>query len=70
MISPCIGICKLEENICTGCGRTSSEIQEWRGGDEETHKKILTESVARLDKYAYGHWVNKYKAKVKRLKGK
>ena len=42
MISPCIGICKLEENICTGCGRTSSEIQEWRGGDKETHKKILT----------------------------
>ena len=68
MISPCIGRCTLEENTCIGCGRTSSEIQEWRGGDDETHERILKESVARLDNYAYTHWVNKYKAKVKRLR--
>jgi hypothetical protein len=28
--SPCIGICKLDENeVCTGCKRTIAEIAEW-----------------------------------------
>lgn len=28
--SPCVQICQLDERqICTGCGRTLSEIAEW-----------------------------------------
>ena len=27
--SPCIKVCKLENNRCTGCYRTSEEIREW-----------------------------------------
>ena len=26
--SPCIGICKLEDNICIGCNRTIEDIKE------------------------------------------
>jgi len=24
----CIGVCRLEKNVCIGCGRTSEEITE------------------------------------------
>ena len=27
--SPCIKICKLENGVCIGCGRTQGEIREW-----------------------------------------
>lgn len=67
MISPCVSICKLEDNMCTGCGRTTDEIQEWRNGNESTQQMILRECVARLDEDSFEVWVNKYKAKVKRL---
>ena len=67
MISPCVSICKLEDNMCTGCGRTTDEIQEWRDGNESTQQMILRECVARLDEDSFEVWVNKYKEKVKRL---
>ena len=36
-LSPCIGICRLDERgYCIGCLRTGDEIARWRGmGDEE-----------------------------------
>ena len=27
--SPCVKICKLDNGICVGCGRTQDEIREW-----------------------------------------
>jgi predicted Fe-S protein YdhL (DUF1289 family) len=27
-LTPCIGICKLKDNICIGCKRTIKEIKE------------------------------------------
>ena len=27
--SPCVKICKLENEVCIGCGRTQDEIREW-----------------------------------------
>ena len=27
--SPCVKICKLENGVCKGCGRTQDEIREW-----------------------------------------
>lgn len=28
-ISPCVGICTVNDSVCIGCNRTSLEIQEW-----------------------------------------
>ena len=28
VITPCIGICKLKDNICIGCKRTIEQIKE------------------------------------------
>ena len=27
--SPCINVCKLKNDICVGCGRTSYQISNW-----------------------------------------
>ena len=27
--SPCVKICKLEDGMCIGCGRTQDEIRDW-----------------------------------------
>lgn len=29
MNSPCIKVCKLEGDTCTGCGRTLEQIRNW-----------------------------------------
>ena len=37
IISPCIGVCKLDidSNICVGCLRTADEIANWPQLDNE-----------------------------------
>ena len=27
--SPCINVCKIENDVCIGCGRTLEEIAHW-----------------------------------------
>jgi hypothetical protein len=27
--SPCTGVCRLDDGVCVGCGRTMAEIREW-----------------------------------------
>ena len=48
MKSPCVKICKLENGICIGCGRTQDEIREWaimtEIQREETMERLKTNS--------------------------
>jgi predicted Fe-S protein YdhL (DUF1289 family) len=40
VLSPCVGICSLDESgLCEGCHRTSSEIAHWSqmNDDERLH---------------------------------
>lgn len=39
--SPCIGICKLENEICIGCSRTKEHIINWKKYSEEERKNIM-----------------------------
>lgn len=40
--SPCIGICKYDEDfICRGCKRSRDEIQRWLTSTDEEKKLIL-----------------------------
>ncbi|MCW9035770.1 MAG: DUF1289 domain-containing protein [Rhodospirillales bacterium] len=45
--SPCVGICVLKEetDICKGCARTASEIEDW-GGMSETELKSAWDRIA------------------------
>ena len=42
--SPCIGICKLENEVCFGCFRTSTQISEWAFYTDEERETIMKES--------------------------
>ena len=39
--SPCISICEVEEGRCIGCGRTETEIVEWRDYPEDKRLAIM-----------------------------
>lgn len=43
IISPCIGVCKLDidSNICVGCFRTADEIANWPQLDNEKAMQIM-----------------------------
>ena len=43
IISPCIGVCKLDidSNICAGCLRTADEIANWPQLDNEKAIQIM-----------------------------
>ena len=45
--SPCIGICRLDEQaICVGCGRSIDEIAEW-GRAGEARRRAINDEAAR-----------------------
>lgn len=45
VLSPCIGICRLDEiGLCVGCRRTTSEIARW-GQMNDDERLRLMESV-------------------------
>ncbi|MFD0986322.1 DUF1289 domain-containing protein [Methyloligella solikamskensis] len=50
-LSPCIGVCKLDERTgyCLGCGRTGDEIGAWGGLDPASQDEIWAELPARLE---------------------
>ena len=39
--SPCVSICKVEKNICIGCGRTLDEIASWTTMTKEERQEVL-----------------------------
>ncbi|MEM7083590.1 MAG: DUF1289 domain-containing protein [Pseudomonadota bacterium] len=42
--SPCVGVCQLDENnVCTGCLRTLSEISLWSRLSSLQRKAVLLE---------------------------
>ena len=49
--SPCINICKLENNICQGCFRTLEKISHWtRYNDSEKRLVLELTKIRKLDK--------------------
>ncbi len=48
--SPCIKICVIDSQtkLCTGCGRTLSEIAAWSRLSAGERRRIMTELAARL----------------------
>ena len=40
--SPCVNVCALDEqDICTGCQRTVSEITRWGRMDNQERREVL-----------------------------
>ena len=46
--SPCISVCALDENdLCTGCQRSITEIREWKHATNERRQDILRQTEQR-----------------------
>ena len=41
MESPCINDCFLDDDVCTGCGRTREEIINWCSMSEEERQEVI-----------------------------
>ena len=49
VISPCINICKLDENkICIGCYRTLDEIANWTKYTDKEKQNIINQVQNRI----------------------
>ena len=49
MKSACIGHCAInQQQICSGCGRTRSEISNWRTMNEQEKEEAAVRSKDRL----------------------
>ena len=49
MMSPCIGICQMDDasGYCIGCGRTIEEIAGWSGASDTQRQATLDELANR-----------------------
>jgi uncharacterized protein len=41
MITPCIGVCKLNRGNCIGCGRTMQEISSWSSYTDQQRQAVM-----------------------------
>ena len=48
--NPCISLCKFDEEICLGCGRSKREIKSWKKMEKDERRSVLAESALRLIK--------------------
>jgi len=46
--NPCISLCKFDDDICIGCGRSKKEIKGWKKMDKDERKVVLADSAGRL----------------------
>lgn len=46
--NPCISLCKFDDDICLGCGRSKREIKAWKKMDKDDKRSVLAESAMRL----------------------
>lgn len=51
VVSPCIGVCALDDNdICIGCFRSAEEIGQWGRTDNQGKRQILKQVARRMAK--------------------
>jgi predicted Fe-S protein YdhL (DUF1289 family) len=48
--SPCISVCRYENEVCAGCGRTVDEVVGWYDMTDDEKQAVLN----RLEKKAKG----------------
>jgi predicted Fe-S protein YdhL (DUF1289 family) len=46
--SPCVSLCKLEEGVCVGCGRTGRDVGSWQVLSDKEKAMVNQAAKARL----------------------
>jgi predicted Fe-S protein YdhL (DUF1289 family) len=49
--NPCISLCKFDDDICLGCGRSKKEIKSWKKMEKGERRAVLAEAAVRLSKF-------------------
>ncbi|OOF11798.1 hypothetical protein BZJ19_11305 [Salinivibrio proteolyticus] len=49
VLTPCIGLCRREEDVCVGCKRTLDEIIAWGKMTDDQRAAIMAELPQRPD---------------------
>ncbi|PRY66903.1 uncharacterized protein DUF1289 [Vreelandella songnenensis] len=49
--SPCISVCKLKGELCTGCGRSIEEIRRWTSMKRPEKLSALKRAEQRRKKF-------------------
>jgi len=39
--TPCMAICRTENEVCIGCGRTTEEIEKWLDYTDNERKTVM-----------------------------
>lgn len=46
--NPCVSLCKLQDDICVGCGRSRDEMKAWKGLENKERKAVNERAAERL----------------------
>jgi predicted Fe-S protein YdhL (DUF1289 family) len=46
--NPCVSICKINDDICIGCGRSRDEMKTWKGMKNKERRAVNEMAAARL----------------------
>ncbi|MFC0267999.1 DUF1289 domain-containing protein [Kushneria aurantia] len=52
--SPCVSVCQLKGNLCTGCGRSRDEIRRWQSMKRPEKMTTRQNAAARMKKLNRG----------------
>ena len=50
--SPCVSVCRLQGDLCAGCGRTLEEIRHWKAMKRPEKMATVKRADQRLKKMA------------------
>lgn len=54
--SPCISVCRYENEVCVGCGRTVDEIVGWYDMTDEQKLTVLSR-LDEKDRESFSDWI-------------
>jgi len=53
ILSPCVSICTMEDDVCIGCFRTLEEIAKWSDETDVWRSRVI-ESLAKREEDLFG----------------
>jgi predicted Fe-S protein YdhL (DUF1289 family) len=48
MISPCVNICRVQDELCVGCFRTLEQIALWTQYSDQEREQIITTNAGKV----------------------
>lgn len=45
---PCVSLCHIKHDVCTGCGRSKPEIKDWKNMKQKEKKATVKRAAVRL----------------------